>query len=163
MMNVSANARRASPRLTATSPQRGASLIEILVAVLILSLGFLGMAGLQANALKKNQSSLARSQAVMFGYYIMDAMRADRSGALAGTYNTAATGICDPAALLGTSLADNTRKDWLQRMRGSLGDTASTCGIINCDNTGICTVTIRWNDERAGGLGTQDFVTRSRL
>lgn len=155
--------RRSARRQAGVRLQRGAGLIEILVAVLILALGLLGMAGLQANALKKNQSSLARSQAVMFSYYILDAMRADRSGALSGNYNTSTSGICDPAAVLGTSLADNTRKDWLQRMRSSLGDTASTCGIINCDNTGVCTVTVRWDDERAGGLGAQDFVTRSRL
>ena len=70
--------------------QRGVGLIEILVAVLILALGLLGMAGLQANALKTNQSSYARGQAVMLSYYMLDAMRADRASALSLTYNTGA-------------------------------------------------------------------------
>jgi type IV pilus assembly protein PilV len=143
--------------------ERGAGLIEVLVAVLILALGLLGMAGLQANALKKNQSSYARGQAVMMSYYILDAMRADRPNALSGNYDTASTGLCSSAAITGTTLADNTRKNWVDSLRDNLGDADTTCGIIDCDNAGVCTITIQWNDELAGGLGAQSFVTRSRL
>lgn len=146
-----------------TRAERGAGLIEVLVAVLILALGLLGMAGLQANALKKNQSSYARSQAVMMSYYILDAMRADRPNALAGNYDTATTGLCNATAITGTTLADNTRKNWVDSLRDNLGDADATCGTIDCDSAGVCTVTIQWNDELAGGLGAQSFVTRSRL
>ncbi len=143
--------------------QHGAGLVEVLVAVLILALGLLGMAGLQANALKKNQSSYARSQAVMLSYYMLEAMRADRANAVGGSYDTASTGLCSSTAITGTTLADNTRKDWVDSLRDNLGDADSTCGIIDCDNTGVCTITVQWNDELAGGLGAQTFVTRSRL
>lgn len=143
--------------------ERGAGLIEVLVAVLILALGLLGMAGLQASALKKNQSSYARGQAVMMSYYILDAMRADRPNAVGGNYDTASTGLCSSTAITGTTLADNTRKNWVDSLRDNLGDADSTCGIIDCDSAGVCTVTIQWNDELAGGLGAQSFVTRSRL
>jgi len=131
--------------------------------VLILALGLLGMAGLQAHAIKKNQSAYARGQAVMLSYYILDALRANKAGALAGGYNTDAAGICDPTEITGTSLQENTQKDWLESLHTNLGDTEQTCGIIDCDNTGVCTITILWNDELAGGLGEQSFVTRSRL
>lgn len=143
--------------------QRGAGLIEVLVAVLILALGLLGMAGLQANALKKNQSSYARGQAVMLSYFILDAMRSDRSSALSGNYNTATSGLCNSTAITGSTLADNTRKDWIDGLRTNLGDVDTTCGAIDCANTGVCTISIKWNDELAGGLGAQTFVTRSRL
>lgn len=144
---------------------RGAGLIEVLVAVLILALGLLGMAGLQAHAIKKNQSAYARGQAVMLSYYILDALRADRIGATAasGNYNTDADGLCDPADITDTNLPANTQKDWIESLRANLGDTDQTCGIIDCDTDGMCTITIRWNDELAGGLGEQTFVTRSRL
>lgn len=121
------------------------------------------MAGLQANALKKNQSSYARGQAVMLSYYILDAMRADRSGAVSGNYDTAAAGVCNSASITGTSLADNTRKDWLDSLRKNLGDADSSCGVIDCETDGNCTVTIKWDDQLAGGLGAQSFVTKSRL
>jgi type IV pilus assembly protein PilV len=122
--------------------QRGVGLIEILVAVLILSLGLLGMAGLQANALKSNQSSYGRSQAVMLSYYILDAMRADRAAAVGLSYNMGAT------------------------CTSGLGDANTTCGAITCDALGNCTVSITWDDSRAigGTTGTtQTFETRSRI
>jgi len=149
--------------------QRGVGLIEVLVALLILSLGMLGMAGLQANALKTNQSSYARTQAVMLSYYILDAMRADKAGATLLQYNTGVVTagvigpICNSAAITGTLLADNTRKDWIESLKTNLGDLASTCGAIFCDSNGLCTIQITWDDSRAGGLGAQRFETSSRL
>lgn len=146
------------------SYQRGVGLIEILVAVLILSLGLLGMAGLQANALKANQGSYTRSQAVMLSYYILDAMRADRANAIGLAYNMAAT--CLPGAITTADLAGNTRRDWLTSLRDNLGDANTTCGAIACDSDGNCTVSITWDDSRAAG-GTaqtiQTFETRSRI
>jgi type IV pilus assembly protein PilV len=132
-----------------------------LVAVLILALGLLGMAGLQSKSLRASQSSYARSQAVMYSYYILDAMRTDRDAALAGNYNT--TKLCNAGALPGTSLADNNRKHWIAAMRDGLGDADTTCGAISCQLTGVCTIKVIWNDERAGGLGEHVFETQSRL
>jgi type IV pilus assembly protein PilV len=146
---------------THRSRQRGVGLIEVLVAVLILALGLLGMAGLQSKSLRASQSSYARTQAVMLSYYMLDAMRADRNAALGGSYNT--TSLCSSGALTGTSLPDNSRKHWIDSMKKSLGDITSTCGAIDCDVAGLCSVKIIWNDERAGGLGAQTFETKSRL
>ncbi len=150
--------------------QRGVGLIEILVAVLILALGLLGMAGLQANSLKTSQSSYARGQAVMLSYYILDAMRADNAAALSLAYNTGSVSggvigpICSSGAITGAaSLANNNLKDWIDSLKANLGDENTTCGAINCDVTGICTVQITWDDSRAGGLGAQRFETTSRL
>lgn len=151
--------------------QRGVGLIEVLVAVLILSLGMLGMAGLQANALKANQSSYARTQAVMLSYYMLDAMRADRTMAIDATlpYNTGALtsgvigSVCSAATITGSSLADNTRKDWIGSLKLNLGDLDTTCGAIFCDSTGLCIVQITWDDSRAGGAGQQRFETSTRL
>ena len=167
-MYPSRSSRAAQP---GASRQRGVGLIEVLVAVLILSLGMLGMAGLQTRALKANQSSYARTQAVMLSYYILDAMRADRATALGGTfpYNTGTLSsgvidpICDAATLTGTTLADNIRKDWIDSLKTNLGDAASTCGAILCEASGNCTIQITWDDSRAGGLGEQRFETKSRL
>lgn len=151
--------------------QRGAGLIEVLVSVVILAIGLLGMAGLQASALRGNQSSYARSQAVMLSYYMLDMMRADRDRAILGDYNTdnnAVPGavlvpICSTADVPQDTLADNTREDWLSTIKASLGNTAQTCGAIRCAPSGECTIQITWDDTRAGGQGQQRFETRSRL
>ena len=79
--------RRTPARHPRRTLAKGATLIEILVALLILSLGLLGMAGLQARAVKGNHSAMQRTQAVMMSYYILDAMRVDRANAKAGNYN----------------------------------------------------------------------------
>ena len=68
---------------------RGFTLIEVMIAVLVLSLGLLGLAGLQATSLKANTSAAARGQATLLAYDIIDRMRANRDAALAGTYNNA--------------------------------------------------------------------------
>ncbi|HER34421.1 MAG TPA: type IV pilus modification protein PilV, partial [Halothiobacillaceae bacterium] len=43
--------------------QVGVGLIEVLIAVLVLSIGFLGMAALQTKALSNNNSAMDRTQA----------------------------------------------------------------------------------------------------
>ena len=135
--------------------QKGVSLLEVLVAILILSFGLLGLAALQTNALRNNQSSFQRSQAVMLTYFIIDAIRVNRANV--GSYTMAKT--C--AAPGDGSLAAATKKTWIETIQTNLG--TSACGEITC-NTGDCTIKIYWNDERAiGGYSTQVFETRTRL
>ncbi len=149
---------------------KGVTLVEILIAVLLLSLGLLGMAGLQIRALQGNQSAAQRSQAVMLSYFIIEAMRVDSASAKALTYNTGAlvsgnidTSICNLAAISGSTLKDNNQRAWLTAIKGSLGDATSSCGAINCNADGLCTVQVRWDDSLAGGLGSQAITTSTRL
>ncbi|NOS87695.1 MAG: type IV pilus modification protein PilV [Methylococcaceae bacterium] len=58
--------------------ERGFTLIEVLVAMVVLSIGLLGLAGLQATSLKSNQSAYHRSQATQLAYEMADRMRANR-------------------------------------------------------------------------------------
>lgn len=65
--------------------QRGATLIEVLVAVLVLSLGLLGLAGLQGISLRNSSNAFMRTQATNLSYEILDQLRAGRTQiALAG-------------------------------------------------------------------------------
>lgn len=151
--------------------QRGASLIEVLVALLVTSFGLLGMAALQARAIKGNQSSMQKTQAIVMSYYILDAMRVDRASAKALAYNTGSLvdteigPICNPDAVTGTSLADNNLKHWITSLKGDIGNLSdtTTCGAVLCDADGHCRVQVRWDDSRAGGLGVQIVETFTRL
>ncbi len=69
---------------SASAPQRGVGLIEVLISLLVLSIGMLGLAGLQLFSLRNNQGAMERSMAVVETHSIADAMRADRVNALAG-------------------------------------------------------------------------------
>ncbi|MBL2545245.1 prepilin-type N-terminal cleavage/methylation domain-containing protein, partial [Klebsiella pneumoniae] len=54
--------------MTFASRQRGASLLEVLIAVLVLAIGMLGMAALQAVTIKNSNSASARSLGVIQVY-----------------------------------------------------------------------------------------------
>ncbi|MBP6748106.1 MAG: type IV pilus modification protein PilV [Xanthomonadaceae bacterium] len=137
--------------------QRGVGMVEVLVAVLILAIGLLGIAALQATALKNSLSAMERSQGVVHAYAILDSMRANPAAARAGDYNLGMT--CAPPAA-GT-LAENDRRNWIAIMQRDLG--ASACGSINCV-VDACTVVVQWDDTRAtGGIVNQSFTTTSRI
>ena len=140
-------------RLLLFKQQRGASLIEVLIAVLVLAIGLLGIAAMQATALRSSQSAYVRSQGVVNTYSIIDAMRANRGGAKAGSYDMAWT--CT-APSTGTGLIAGDKKFWLDTIKSNLGSDA--CGKIDCVGT-FCTVEVRWNDTRAGGVEQQPFST----
>lgn len=146
------------------SRQRGVSLIEVLVSVIVLSIGLLGTAAMQSIALRGGQSSLESSQAVIQTTSIFELMKANpavrTNRTQAADYNTAAM-VCTAEAT--GSRVQNERRDWINSIKatiGTPGDT-TTCGqITGCPN---CEVTVRWNDQRAGGGATRQVVTRSAL
>jgi type IV pilus assembly protein PilV len=138
--------------------QAGVGLIEVLIAVLVLSFGMLGMAGLQAFSLKSNQGALERGMAVMHTHSIADAMRADRVIALGHGFDI----DMDDEAAGGTTFADKYVAAWRTDLKTALGDTAA--GSVVCDGA-RCTITIRWSDQRVSGEADsqQQIVTVVQL
>lgn len=67
--------------------QRGLSLIEALITVLMLSLSALGYAALQLRGMSSNSSAMWRSKATVLTYEAADRMRANPPGVTAGNYN----------------------------------------------------------------------------
>jgi len=149
--------------------QRGIGMIEVLIAVLVVSIGFLGMAALQAKALSTNNSAMARSMATIATYSILDAMRADIVNAKAGSYNTTVTAGSCSSTSAGNALATTQLQAWCTELGNALGGVATTTGNISCTVVGDCTVTIQFDDSRAGkagttgDTGTQTVVTEAGL
>ena len=134
---------------------RGFTLLEVLIAVVILSIGLLGLASLQAHGMKNNHSAYLRSQAVYHAYDVVERMRSNHASALAGNYNIA----MGDAAPTGSSLPEVDLAQWLGLVAGSLpaGDGAAAI------NGRIITVTIQWDDTRAGGSATEQLEMTSEL
>ncbi len=132
----------------------GFSLLEVLISLIILSIGLLGLAALQATSLKANHGAYQRSQAIFLAYDMMDRMRANRTAALAGSYNRA---MGDAAPTPG-DLATRDVNDWLTVFVNVLlpaGD-----GSIACSNaTNVCTVVVAWDEGRLGGTSTASSTT----
>ncbi|MCI1709308.1 MAG: type IV pilus modification protein PilV [Chiayiivirga sp.] len=138
---------------------RGFSLIEVLISVLILGLGLLGVAAMQATALRNNQSAAERSEATVLTYAMLDSMRANRDDANNGSYNLTSWTCTAPAT--GTELFQKDLNRWITTVQANLGDTA--CGQINCGTT-LCVIGVRWDDARGlGGASAQEVFTRTRL
>ena len=68
---------------------RGFTLLEVLVALLVMSIGLLGIGKLMMLSARANDSAYMRSQATALGYTILDAMRANRQAAIVQGYDTA--------------------------------------------------------------------------
>ena len=148
----------------------GFSLIEVMVAVLVLGLGLLGFALLQTMSVRFTQSANQRTQATNLAYDMLDQMRANRiaAGQYAGAYTAATAGAgCLPNAQVS---AGAYKSVWECRMGKALG--AGATATVQFAN-GVATVSITWGDERwndADGDGTvsaaegnRTFATVTRL
>ena len=112
--------------------QQGVSLLEVLISVVVLSIGLLGLAGLQTVSLRNNASAYQRGLATMLANDVIDRMRADLPSC--GTYAVS----LDPAD------GEGDVADWKDTVAAALpGGRASVVMAA-----GTVTVTIRWDDNR---------------
>ncbi len=127
------------------SSQQGVTLIEVLIALLVLSIGLLGLAGLQAVSLQHNHNAYLRSQATNLSYDILDRMRTNRAAALRGEYQPeSATVNCEPAFTpVGTSAAARDVEQWRNQVACQL---AEGVGHISAINNGTVTITLCWRE-----------------
>lgn len=91
-------------------------MLEVLIAVVILSIGLLGVAGLQALGLRNNQDAYMRSQAAILAMDIAERMRANMTGVQASEYDQGAAnenGNCNNAAV-GCTAAELAQHDLYQ-------------------------------------------------
>lgn len=143
---------------------RGFTLIEVLVALLVLSIGLLGLAALQTTSLQLNTSSYQRTQATLLAYDIIDRMRANTTGFSNGNYHTpdataaaskkaAYTGCKDSGcACNSTTTTCNTSNialydlgKWYERAEKALGASALAPTISQSSSQAI--ITIYWTEQ----------------
>ncbi|GHD74848.1 type IV pilus modification protein PilV [Luteimonas padinae] len=144
------------PTCPISRKQRGATMLEVLITVLILAIGLLGVAAMQMMALRNSQQSHQQSMATIFSYSILDSMRANVDAARNGDYNV--TRLCT-APVNTATLAQKDQAYWLAALKAQLGSGA--CGAINCQG-GDCTASVSWTDSR-GGNDSGLVSTRTRL
>lgn len=131
-------------------------MLEVLVAIVVLSIGLLGLAGLMASSLKNSHSAYQRTQATWLAYDALDRMRANRQVALAGGYNLALG-----AAPGGNALAKIDLGEWDTTLANTLpaGD-----GSIAVAAGGAVRIIVQWNDTRGiGGIAAEQFIVDSQL
>jgi len=164
----------------------GFSMIEVLVTLLIISLALLGTAGLQAYAMRLNQSGQFRSQAVFLVADLVERMEANKGAAVSGGYvqpasssagalnETCTTGVCTAAALALYDLSQ-----WENRVAATLPQASWEVAQTVPGNPSTYTVRVGWVERQsdityegsneasgvgagAGGAGERFFYTATR-
>ena len=122
----------------------GLTLVEVMIALLVLSIGILGLATLQTASLNFNTGASQRTQATVLAYDMADRMRSNRQAALADAYTIAVQSpapTCGAPSLLG-SIAAQDIAAWRSAMACRLPQ--GTGSIAR--NGNLFTLTVVWND-----------------
>lgn len=129
---------------------RGFTLVEVLVAALVLSIGLLGLAGLQATSQKLGQDSQLYSAAVSLAYSMADSLRANAEEALTtSNYDLSEANKvdCDEAFSppTGTTAAID-KAEWNNLIACTLPLGYGTVSVNA--GTSLATVEIHWDETR---------------
>ncbi|MBU2571928.1 MAG: type IV pilus modification protein PilV [Gammaproteobacteria bacterium] len=155
--------------------KNGFTLLEVLIAMIVLAIGLLGLAGIQAIGLRNNQSAYHRSQATQLAYDMADRMRVNRAALTNGEYNNGAAtandceaNSCTPAQMAGYDIAQ-----WnaalADQLPGGVGVTCidstsedGTSAAPACDGNGTTYAVKVWWDDNRSGASDQRFVMTLR-
>lgn len=134
--------------------QGGATLIEVLVTLLVFSVGLLGISALQAISLKSNHSSYYRSQATFLAYDIGERMRSNRGEAVAGSYDSSTFPASSSSNDVSGSRTKQDLAEWLNTLSETLPSGTGKIGTVNK----IATIEIRWDDSRGAIQANNDEI-----
>ncbi len=129
---------------------RGFTLIESLVALVVLSVGLLGVAKLVLGAVHADDSAYMRGQATQLAYELLDQIRANRPGAIANNY-TGGPGVnnnCSAAACTPLQLAQLDEFNFFSRVQQALPTGNYAVGIATDPfNDTIATIQVTWGTD----------------
>ena len=141
--------------------QAGVTLIEILVTVVIISVGLLGVASLHLTSLRAGQGAHTRSQATALATDIIDRMRANSVAA-----NAYVTKMGDNAPITPTGLVDTDKKQWLDALAEALPNGDGSVEPDTIATRPAFRVTIQWHERKANTTDNSPpntFVTTVEL
>ena len=149
--------RFASPRAA-----RGVSMIEVLVAIVVFSLGLLGLALMQIRGATFSKESGSRTAAIIGARSLADRMQANPTGVTAGAYVFNSSGTlpsytdcsittCTPAQVAGNDIVE-----WMQRLQSSMPTSSGAAMAQVIDNKdGSYTITVQWSGQNVIQAGNE--------
>ncbi|SIQ39019.1 type IV pilus modification protein PilV [Marinobacterium stanieri] len=117
--------------------ERGSTIVEVIIALIVVTVGLLGLLGMQVYSVKGNQSAYLRSQATILAGELVDAMRAERIQAREGDFDDGEAGF---------------RANWDARLVTILG--AGAAGTLVRDDNNV-SITVTWTDDRGAVVDDQ--------
>lgn len=166
----------AEPVVSPLRTGRGFSLIEVLIALAVLTVGLLGLAALQSVGLRIGHEPYERTQATMLVYEMVDRMRANPAGVAGGYYTLAMTGIppaapTDCTAAVCTTAAEMAAYDlnqWISTISGATSAynpginrpaLAGGRGAVTAAGENLYDVSVEWTEQAI----TMNQTVRVRL
>lgn len=137
--------------------QKGLSLLEVLIALVLLAVGLLGIAGLQLTGIRYAHNASLRYQAMLQAVDMADRMRANERGLDTGAYNSISGTGTDPNCIstgcTPAQMAQTDRYEWNTTNARILPNGAGT--VVNSGNRYTITVSWREMEGRLTGPTTQ--------
>jgi type IV pilus assembly protein PilV len=125
--------------------ESGFTLLEVLIALVVLSIGLLGIAGLQGIGLRSSHGAYLSSQASLLAYDMADRIRANPQ--TLAIYNDFDSATVDCAAPPVTPLASADMAEWACAVEALLPNGGGTIdGVIAPDGSTRYTITVQWQD-----------------
>ena len=137
----------------------GMTLVEVLITLVIVSVGLLGVAAMQLATLRGNYTAFSRSQAAVLAGDVLDRMRANRTAARDGEYAVALGAYGGPT----NTPAGRDLARWKTALSAQLpsGDGAI---VMLADPADVVEISIRWSErielaEQGAGATPASIVT----
>ena len=159
--------------------QKGFSLIEALVAFLILSVGMLGIASLQTMSLKSGHTAALRTVAVMKVDEILESMRSNPTGLLNYAAGTADMGTDNGCSQTSVTAANCTPAQmaldelfrWKRSLIEALPNNAGTTATVIITppvppaTMNLVVVSVNWNerDQETGNAANMNYSVSVRM
>jgi type IV pilus assembly protein PilV len=165
------------------SRQRGVSLIEVMMSVLIFSIGLIGLAGLMVMSTRSNHSAYLRTQVTFLANNMADRMSANPEAVWKERYDSnaypvaaATVGCGSGAACTPAELAVHDQRLWSNQLRTFLPNPVAK---IDCSGLtaagydptsqlamrppygGSCKMTVQWSEQGTGDRDHRDSAIQT--
>lgn len=158
-------------KTTGTGRTSGMSLLEVMVAVVVFSVGLIGVASLMLTSMRNNDATLSRTQSTILANEMYEKMLANLPGAAAGHYTiafaaalpTTASPQCDTAICDTQQLADWDLWQWGTRLNQVLVGSDAEITVDTSVDPMIIQISIRFDAlMETAGVTTETFTFRAR-
>ncbi len=145
--------------------EKGSSLIEVLVALLVLAVGLLGLAALQTYSLKNINNSQFRTLATAYAYDMAERMRSNRAAILSGDYDAITATVSDPqcSSCTPAQIAQMDGYQWNQQISQDVNAGGLPEGAGTVTKSGeLFNIKVAWQEQQrdssGGKVGTEEFT-----
>lgn len=121
--------------------QKGFSLLEVLISLVLISFGLLSLTNLQTRSVNLSTAAYTETQSTLHLQEIVELLRANKEAAANGDYNIALSSFSSLTSG-GTTIAEIDRYNWFSNLDSTLTTSKAS---INCDSVFQCVLELQYD------------------